>query len=69
MDSDVPVPYGRTVLRTSPVKMKQQYRKRNDVLVAIAISHCRTKNKRMEYVEQLQKHIPVDVYGACGNLK
>ncbi|ELT89965.1 hypothetical protein CAPTEDRAFT_67137, partial [Capitella teleta] len=34
--------------------------------VAWFVSHCQTQSKREAYVEQLQKHIEVDVYGACG---
>ena len=32
------------------------------------MSHCVTPNRREEYVDQLSKHIQVDVYGACGPL-
>ncbi|RCN47046.1 fucosyl transferase [Ancylostoma caninum] len=33
------------------------------------VSHCSTNSKREKYVEQLQEHFPVDVYGSCGTLK
>lgn len=70
MDSDIPVPYGRTVLREHA---KQYFdrpweSKKRDVLVAILGSNCNPKNKRWEYVKELQKHIRVDVYGKCGIL-
>jgi alpha-1,3-fucosyltransferase len=38
-------------------------------LVAWFVSNCRTHSLRELYVKQLQKHIPVDIYGACGSLK
>lgn len=71
MDSDIPVPYGRTILRHHA----QQYlhppwkHKKRNVLVAILGSNCGSKNKRWEYVKELQKYIKVDVYGGCGSLK
>ena len=39
-------------------------------LVAWMASHCETNefNLRETYVRQLSKFIPVDIYGACGNL-
>jgi len=32
-------------------------------------SHCPTYNDRLGFVSELQKFIPVDVYGACGPFK
>ena len=32
------------------------------------VSHCTTSSRREKYVAELQKYMPVDVYGACGNL-
>ncbi len=37
-------------------------------LVAWFVSHCVTSNRREDYVKELSKHIPVDIYGNCGNL-
>ena len=37
-------------------------------LVAWMASDCFPKNKRNEYVNILQRHIPIDIYGGCGNL-
>ncbi|CAD5111599.1 DgyrCDS894 [Dimorphilus gyrociliatus] len=33
------------------------------------VSHCDTQSKRSTYVSQLKEHIPVDIYGPCGNLR
>ena len=30
------------------------------------VSHCETDNKREDYVKSLQKYIPVDIFGYCG---
>uniref|UniRef100_X2B8R5 Fucosyltransferase n=1 Tax=Capitella teleta TaxID=283909 RepID=X2B8R5_CAPTE len=38
-------------------------------MAAWFVSVCRTQSKREKYVKEMQKHIPVDVYGECGNLK
>ena len=32
-------------------------------LVALVSSHCKTVSKREDYVSELQKHLPVDVFG------
>ncbi|CAH0723382.1 unnamed protein product, partial [Brenthis ino] len=74
-DSDVPVPYGRTVPLQKPIVEAMTYEnrislvpnwknKRRDVLVTILISNCGV-SRRMNYLEQLQKHITVDVFGKC----
>ncbi|XP_045114206.1 alpha-(1,3)-fucosyltransferase C-like [Portunus trituberculatus] len=38
-------------------------------LLAWMVSHCSTSSGREVYVLELQKHIEVDVYGSCGELK
>jgi len=37
-------------------------------LVAWFVSHCVTSNRREDYVSELSRYIPVDIYGKCGNL-
>ncbi|KAL7642660.1 UNVERIFIED_CONTAM: hypothetical protein RMT77_007225 [Armadillidium vulgare] len=43
--------------------------KTKNKLVSWIVSHCNASSKRDEYVKELQKFIPVDVYGKCGPLK
>ncbi|XP_076048593.1 alpha-(1,3)-fucosyltransferase 7-like [Oratosquilla oratoria] len=70
MDSDIPVPYGRTVpLSTGHLEALSKDYQNKTKLVAILISNCGGRNGRMAYVKELQKHINVDVYGKCGTLK
>jgi glycoprotein 3-alpha-L-fucosyltransferase len=75
MDADVPVPSGRALPLTKAEKLLQRKQWRKDKtkektkLAAIMGSNCGGKNKRWEYVQLLKKHMPVDVYGACGNLR
>ena len=38
-------------------------------LLAWMVSHCDTHSKREDYVRALNKIIPVDVFGDCGDLK
>ena len=33
------------------------------------VSNCHTDSKREQYVEELQKYFPVDIYGYCGSHK
>ena len=37
-------------------------------LVSWMVSNCKATSKRLEYVRELQKFIPVDIYGKCGLL-
>ncbi|XP_059139014.1 alpha-(1,3)-fucosyltransferase C-like [Physella acuta] len=68
MDSDVTSLYGIIRRRFKPITrdyksiLAKKTRK-----AAVLISNCRTIGKRETYIEELQKYIPVDVYGFCGN--
>jgi hypothetical protein len=37
--------------------------------VAWLVSNCRESNNRQKYAHELQKYIPVDIYGKCGTMK
>jgi glycoprotein 3-alpha-L-fucosyltransferase len=37
--------------------------------VAWFVSNCKDSNGRLQYAHELQKHIPVDIYGKCGTKK
>lgn len=37
-------------------------------LVAWFVSHCKTTSHREDYVSELGRYLPIDVYGQCGNL-
>lgn len=68
-DSDVPVPYGRTVPLTpeeGSVYEERDFAKSKSRGVAILGSNCGGQNRRWDYVRELQKHMTVDVYGGCG---
>lgn len=70
-DSDVPVPYGRTVQLPEPpgepeVAVQRDYAASKNKLVAILGSNCGGANLRWPYVKELAKHVKVDVYGGCG---
>ena len=72
-DSDIPVPHFY-------VKKKEDRRKQMLVdnfnfatgkrkKIAWAASNCHARNEREIYVEELKKHIDIDIYGACGSLR
>ncbi|KAF2883569.1 hypothetical protein ILUMI_22633 [Ignelater luminosus] len=75
MDSDIPMPYGRTIALKKEEKHKKfnfeewNKSKRQDVLLVNVNSFCRAANSRWEYIDQLQKYITVHRYGACGQYK
>jgi hypothetical protein len=37
--------------------------------VAWFVSNCHERNNRQKYAKELQKYIPVDIYGKCGTKK
>ena len=74
-DSDIPIDtvYGlkNCVRNKQKWKSLQNHnfavKKRSDVIITWFVSHCGTQSKRYEYVQELQKHIKVDIYGKCGD--
>jgi glycoprotein 3-alpha-L-fucosyltransferase len=42
---------------------------RGTLQVAWFVSNCGARNRRLQYAHELQKHIPVDIYGSCGTKK
>ena len=79
LDSDVTVRYGRTepfANRGNDINGEMhihnkhdRYRNDSRKLVAWFVSNCNTHSKREDYVKELQKYIPVDIFGKCGPLQ
>ncbi|XP_066979603.1 alpha-(1,3)-fucosyltransferase 7-like [Macrobrachium rosenbergii] len=72
MDSDVPVPYGRTVRMTDKEASKYEkvdYFNIKAKLAAAMLTNCESTNNRTGYVRQLRKYIDVDIYGICFGIK
>ena len=42
------------------------FREKKNKLAFWVVSHCETASKRELYVEALQQHLDIDVYGKCG---
>ena len=66
-DADIFVPYSVLV----PAKKRGEYKQRIALAskrksVVWPVSHCGTSSQREVYVEELSKHIDVDIYGKCG---
>lgn len=72
-DSDVPalydrfVPYGTAKMTAKGPKWN--YAANKTKKVSWFVSNCGAKNQRMQYAEELSKHIEVDIYGGCGKHK
>lgn len=64
--ADIFSPYGKFVQRKRRIPFRVDIRRKSQ-LVAWVVSHCETKGGRERYVKQLQKYIPVDIFGKCGN--
>ncbi|XP_069972193.1 3-galactosyl-N-acetylglucosaminide 4-alpha-L-fucosyltransferase FUT3-like [Penaeus vannamei] len=71
MDSDVPVPYGRTIRlpEHEAAQRLENYFDAKPKLVAVMMSNCEMfSNSRILYIKMLQRYIKVDFYGKCGTL-
>ncbi|XP_013397124.1 glycoprotein 3-alpha-L-fucosyltransferase A isoform X2 [Lingula anatina] len=69
-NSTIFFPYGYAQKRPRPLTKNYTKTALNKTkLVAWMVSNCVTRSQRERYVSELQKYIPVDVYGACGPLK
>ncbi|XP_055953951.1 glycoprotein 3-alpha-L-fucosyltransferase A-like [Argiope bruennichi] len=71
-DSDVPVPYGKTVPLSEKEKASYKFKDFATLKqkgVAILGSNCGGQNHRWDYVRELQRFIDVDIYGGCGTHK
>ena len=54
-------------IQLSEPKYLKRFSKKNK-LVSWIVSDCKTPSKRENLVKSLQKFIPVDIFGKCGNL-
>ena len=69
--SDILFDYGRIEERRDAnlVGINLQIMINKTKLVAWMASNCQDVSGRLQYVKELRKYIPVDVYGNCGTLK
>jgi hypothetical protein len=66
-DSDIYVPYGQIVDREAgDVWVQNVSFERKSKMIAWFVSNCNAPSGRLEYAHELQKYIPVDIYGKCG---
>ncbi len=65
LDSDILYSYGQVEPATLPSVAISTKKLNKTKLVAWFVSHCFTHSRREAYVEDLSKHIPVDIYGEC----
>ena len=67
-DADIPLLYGKVSSKLNQSLPHRNIFSRKTKNVVWMASHCNTDSLRESYVQQLAKHIDVDVYGTCGNL-
>uniref|UniRef100_A0A8D8PUS8 Fucosyltransferase n=1 Tax=Cacopsylla melanoneura TaxID=428564 RepID=A0A8D8PUS8_9HEMI len=73
VDSDIVTPYEKWVYYDERHKTDVKNREVNFAAgktrqVAWFVSNCNAPNNRLQYAKELQKYIPVDIYGGCGPL-
>jgi len=72
-DSTLITPYDKfqvyeNFTKISDYKPDRNYAKGRKKLAAIFVSNCYASNDRLNYVNELQKHMQLDFYGNCGTL-
>ena len=72
-DSTIVTPYDKWVRFENftdirNIRPSENYAKNKNKLAAIFVSNCDSSNRRLWFIEELQKYMKVDVYGACGEL-
>ncbi|XP_058058186.1 glycoprotein 3-alpha-L-fucosyltransferase A [Anopheles bellator] len=71
-DSDIVAPYEKWEYfdpRIRQIEQDRNYALNKTRKVAWFVSNCGARNGRLQYAHELQKHIAVDIYGACGTFK
>jgi len=75
-DSDFVSPYGYVTRLKRSLHDAYTFRKQIEKLVkgkkklaAWFVSHCPVPNRRDDLVKELQKYMPIDIFGTCGSLK
>ena len=63
-DCDLKTPYGLLIKRKKEIKLDINYAKNRSNKAIAFISNC--VSSRMQYIAQLRKHYPVDIFGGCG---
>jgi hypothetical protein len=67
--SEIYHPYGETFRRETVLAERSIDFKSKVKMAAWFVSNCKTGSKREFFVKELQKYIPVDVFGKCGEFK
>lgn len=74
-DSTIVTPYAKFVPLDSVAGNRENaiqernYAVNKTKMVAWFVSNCNAKNKRWEFAQELNKYIPVEIFGACGSLE
>ncbi|XP_002168730.3 glycoprotein 3-alpha-L-fucosyltransferase A [Hydra vulgaris] len=70
LDSDIPIPYVHTCKkRNSKVNLlKKDIMGKKKKLAAWMVSNCNSQSQRNQYMNELLKYIPVDIFGKCSAL-
>lgn len=70
-DSTIVTPYDKWLpfenSRVESMTPARNFAKGKTKFAAIFMSNCDSTNGRLDYVHELQKHLTVDVFGACGD--
>lgn len=63
------VPFANWSGRPLPEAPLRNYAAGKRRLVAWFVSNCNAANRRLQYARELRRHVGVDIYGTCGELR
>ena len=69
-DSDIPIPYfyyKHVKYSEDRLPSTTRIMAKKKRLMVWFVSHCNTDSRREDYIAELIKYIPIDIYGKCGN--
>lgn len=74
-DSDLPIEeynihYNNLPYDNSPLSSQWEETVQNkSKMIAWLVSNCKSRTNRVAYVNQIQKYLPIDIFGSCGPYK
>lgn len=64
--ADIYLPYGKIKRKLKNRKSIDEIMQRKNGTALMIVSHCDTPSGRLEYIEQMKRHVDVEILGKCG---
>lgn len=66
LDSDIILSPTFQLRKQALPPITENFSKGKKKLAAWFVSNCRTASRREDFVSELEKYVPIDIYGGCG---